>query len=262
MRDEAIKKLLARAALKFREASIESMPFDVGDRGGGTGDSYSMAYDSMRPELKDFCGPDWTFVHWPDCGIESFDMTRDEMVAAGRHLPKFDKAAWFGNIHSPSKEVAEHLTRPMLKRMAEENPDIMEVRHVARAVRGTQGYMTMPEMAKEYRILIDIGGNGYSGRVKWLLFSRRTLLMVERRYLEYFSEDLLPWKHYVPVRQDLSDLKERIVWTLENPEKAGEIAHNALGFAMENFSDDKILARVKTVFDNVNNHRIRRTTGR
>jgi hypothetical protein len=49
-------------------------------------------------------------------------------------------------------------------------------------------------------------GNGWSARLKVLLSSPRIVFIAERPYEEWFFEYLEPWKHYVPVKRDLSDL--------------------------------------------------------
>ena len=38
-------------------------------------------------------------------------------------------------------------------------------------------YISTPELVEKYSILIDIEGNGYSGRLKHLLWSHRPLLL-------------------------------------------------------------------------------------
>ena len=51
-------------------------------------------------------------------------------------------------------------------------------------------YISTPELVKKYSILIDIEGNGYSGRLKHLLWSHRPILLVDRPHKEYFFEFL------------------------------------------------------------------------
>jgi len=79
--------------------------------------------------------------------------------------------------------------------------------------------------------LIDIEGNGYSGRLKYLLWSHRPLLIVERNQHEYFFDYLEQWVHYIPVNNDLSDLITKINWCFQNYEKALIIAENAYNFS-------------------------------
>lgn len=86
-------------------------------------------------------------------------------------------------------------------------------------------------MVKTYSILIDIEGNGYSGRLKYLLWTLIPLLFVDRPYKEYFFEFLEEWKHYIPVKRDLSDLVEKTELCLLNYSRAQEIAKNAYEFS-------------------------------
>ena len=78
-----------------------------------------------------------------------------------------------------------------------------------------------------YSILIDIEGRGYSGRLKYLLWSHRPLLIVDRPHKEYFFEYLKEWEHFIPVKRDLSDLIDKTLWCLNNYNEALIIAENA-----------------------------------
>lgn len=250
-RVDALNELISKAADKYKMPEMLKMPLNTQDRGNEDPNArvYSMCYDRRRPELKPMCGPDWTFVRWPDSNIPCYEATRNEVMAAGGAEPKTEKACWFGNMNSPLNDAVEYLTRPRLVRIGGENTDIMEVRHVYPPLPAHHpDYRSMPDLVREYRAMIDIGGNGYSGRIKWLLFSRRPIVMVDRFYVEYFHDDLRPWEHYIPVRMDLSDLVEKVRWTLGHKEEAREMAERALSFAMENFTEDRLLARVKEVW--------------
>lgn len=252
-RVEALKRLLNKAADKYGMPGIKGMPLNTLDRGNEDPKVrvYSMCYRADAPSLKPMCGPDWTFVHWPESNIECYKKTREEVIAAGEKEPATEKACWFGNARSPLKDVIEHVTRPRLVRIGEENKDIMDVRHVFPPLPAHhKDYKSMPDLVRQYRAIIDIGGNGYSGRIKWLLFSGRPLIMVDRLYIEYFHEDLKPWEHYIPAKMDLSDIVEKVRWTLEHKEKAAQIAAGARNFAMENFTEDRLLARVRDVWVN------------
>lgn len=250
-RVEAIKRLFDRAARMFGEDGIRHMPINTLDRGNEDEATkvYSMCYRTDQPSLLRFCGPDWTFVFWPECNIPSYEETRDEVIKAGETTPKTEKACWFGNMNSPTKGVAEHITRPRLVQIGKQNPEIMDVRHVFPPLPAHHPeYRSMPDLVREYRAIIDIGGNGYSGRIKWLLFSRRPILMVQRMHVEYFHHELKPWEHYVPVRMDLSDIVEKVNWTLENGKEAREMSERALSFALENFTEERLLERVRDVW--------------
>jgi len=222
---------------------------DIGSRVWPQVKEHSMTYPKDQPERRDFCGPDWTFVHWPSSRIESSRETFEDILRAGGRSPACDKVAWFGNTKSAGRNVPEHRTRPLLvDHFGRLHPDRFEFK---KAGGKSKTYISLPEMVSKYRFLLDIGGAGYSGRTKFLLFSGRPLFMVERRYVEYFSEDLKPWEHFIPVRNDLSDLVEMHDWAVDNRLECERMGERAREFAVKNFTEEMILARLKTVFDNL-----------
>ena len=252
-REWAIRELLGRCARAYGENNVRDTRFNTEDRGAGddlTRKEYSMCYDARHPSQRKLCGPDWCFVHWPSAGIATFERARDDVLRASELPPERPGVAgWLGNLHSPLGDVPEHRTRPLMKAISDEHPDVLEVVHVPPSELRPDGagYMTLDGLVRRYGILIDIGGNGYSGRLKWLLFSRRPLLIVERNYVEFFHADLVPFEHFVPVREDLSDLLEHIAWVRDNPTDAQRIADNALSFALDAFSEPRLLERVLRV---------------
>jgi hypothetical protein len=166
------------------------------------------------------------------------------MVEAGSYEPLVDKVGWHGNIHSPMRDAYEHRTRPLLKELGEQNKDVCDIIHV----NGGEVHMSLPDLVKTYKYLVDIGGNGYSGRLPYLLFSNRPLLLVDRDYVQYFYEDLEPYVHYVPVKRDLSDFIEKVQWMREHEETCKDIARNAQQYALENFTYEKILEKIKNIY--------------
>ncbi len=50
---------------------------------------------------------------------------------------------------------------------------------------------------------------------------------------DYFHDRLIPWKHYVPVSEDLSDLKSKYDWAESHPHKAKRIADAGTQFMRE-----------------------------
>lgn len=103
-----------------------------------------------------------------------------------------------------------------------------------------------------YKYLIDIEGNGYSARIGLLLFSQRVVFMQERQWKQYYLFDLEPYKHYIPVKNDFSDLIDKIKEVESKGEDFyNEIAQNALKFAQENLMYKNAVERIqKIMFDN------------
>lgn len=233
------------------EVDFEKTKFNSSDR--GSENVYNFSYDKVtQPHLENTCGPDWTFVSWPSAGIDSFDETVEKIKRAGQKDALLEKVGWHGNIYSASQDVPESHTRPLLKKLSEENQDLLDVTHVDGHEIKTKG-TSLPELVRNYKYVLDIGGNGYSGRLTYLLFSNRPLLFVDRDHVQYYVKDLEPYVHYVPVKRDLSDLVDQIKWMRANEEECQKIAKNALEFAETNFTREKILQRVRYAAGNFMN---------
>ncbi|KAI5481256.1 hypothetical protein MNV49_004876 [Pseudohyphozyma bogoriensis] len=64
--------------------------------------------------------------------------------------------------------------------------------------------LSLEEMAT-HRYVMDVDGNAYSARFRTHLMSNQVVLK-STRYPEWYVGRIQPWLHYVPVRQDYSDL--------------------------------------------------------
>ncbi|PFH51623.1 glycosyltransferase family 90 protein [Amanita thiersii Skay4041] len=65
--------------------------------------------------------------------------------------------------------------------------------------------------AGNYKYVIDIDGNGWSGRFKRLLTSN-SLVFKSTVYPEWYIDRIAPWVHYVPIQVDLSDLHDALIF--------------------------------------------------
>ena len=41
----------------------------------------------------------------------------------------------------------------------------------------------------------------------------------DSEYYEHFYHQLEPWVHYVPMKQDISDIEERLQWAIEHDDE-------------------------------------------
>jgi hypothetical protein len=220
--------------------------YNFSDQGITNRLEYLMCYNKNKPELYKFCGPDWTFHSWPSANINSFEETRDEIIEASKIEPIINKVGWLGAINSKPREI--------LKSLNSEYLDIQDIRPIEGMIDNKiSNYKSLPELT-QFKILIDLEGVGYSGRFKYLLFTKRPILFVDRTYTEYFYNDLIPFIHYIPVKNDLSDLIEKIEWINNNYDKSQQIATNAYKFAITNFTQDKIIDRIYYVYNNIKNN--------
>lgn len=252
-RQFALKQLFSICSQIYKLPIVNVLRYDVSDRGNQTHPVYSMCYDKRLPYRKQFCGIDWVFYHWPSANISNYWQTVNEIMDASQKPPMYEKVGWYGNIASPLPDVIEYHTRPLLKRIGDQNPhlmDIIDVRPQNRIInQSVKNYITLPELVERYKYLLDIGGNGYSGRLKFLLYSGRPVLIVDRNYIEFFHDDLKEFVHYVPVKMDLSDLIEKILWLEEHPTEAQQIATNAREFALSHFTQKNLMDRILYVYN-------------
>ena len=166
--------------------------------------------------------PDFNFELWQQAGINDYEEFIKQIDVQGLLGFDINKVGWIGNPD----------TNPYRYRMleiGEGNKDIFDF--FVMNWNKPSNYISTPDLVKKYSMLIDIEGNGYSGRLKHLLHSHRPLLLVDRPHKEYFFEYLKEWEHYIPVKRDLSDLIEKTKWCIDNYDKALQIAENAYQFS-------------------------------
>lgn len=208
-----------------------SISIDTDDYSSNTqGICFSYSNDKNKTAI---LMPDYIFLSWPEIGVENYNETCKKIELRGQQDYKYDKLLWIGN-------VLTHESRQVLMNMYANNQKFdlygMSWEKSAEKLMPTK-YISLQDHA-DYKYLLNIRGRGYSGRVKFLLFSNRPLFYVERECDEFFTKDLKPFVHYIPVKSDLSDLEEKFNWAENNYEQAKLIAHNALVYAKENLTTE------------------------
>lgn len=99
--------------------------------------------------------------------------------------------------------------------------------------------MTQNEQLKS-KYLICLEGNDVGTSLKWQLASNSIVLMAKPTIEGWLMEGLLePYVHYVPLKDDLSDLDDIVKWCNNNDEACNEISTNARKH-MEQFMDKDI----------------------
>lgn len=87
-------------------------------------------------------------------------------------------------------------------------------------------FETLEAQAGRARMLVDVGGVTWSDRLPRELAAGATVLIVQnaRGSADYLEPYLRPWRHYVPVASDLSDLPDAVRWCNANPAECAAIA--------------------------------------
>lgn len=78
-----------------------------------------------------------------------------------------------------------------------------------------------------YKAIIMLEGNDVSSGLKWALYSNSVVMAPSPTKTSWAMEEyLVPWRHYIPLADDLSNVEEMMQWVIDNDEKAQEIANH------------------------------------
>lgn len=173
--------------------------------------------------------PDFNFHCWKEVGINDYEDMTNEISNSGLQNFEYNKVGWIGSTNT-------NIIRKLLLNIGNVNKEIFDIFDMQWNKKQFNDlepskYISLQDLVKKYSILIDVEGYGYSGRLKYLLWSHRPVIIVDRPHKEFFFEHLVEWKHYIPVKRNLSDLIEKTQWCRNNYDKASEIAQNAYEFS-------------------------------
>lgn len=80
----------------------------------------------------------------------------------------------------------------------------------------------------QYKFILAIEGNDVASNLKWIMSSNSIAFMVKPTYETWFMEGtLIPNHHYVLLKDDYSDLEEKVNYYSKNIEESLKIIHNA-----------------------------------
>lgn len=91
----------------------------------------------------------------------------------------------------------------------------------------------------EYKFILSIEGNDVASNLKWVMSSNSLAFMTKPKYETWFMEGrLIPNYHYVLLRDDYSDLEEKIDYYTVHNDEAEAIIANANAYTKQ-FRDEK-----------------------
>jgi len=92
-----------------------------------------------------------------------------------------------------------------------------------------------------FKYLISVDGNTCTWRrVPWIMLSNSVLIKQESSNVEWFYSAIKPYVHYVPVKNDISDVFSKLDWLKENDQQLKAISENASKFVEENLMPEDI----------------------
>ncbi len=88
-------------------------------------------------------------------------------------------------------------------------------------------YMTIPQQLK-YKFICCLEGNDVATNLKWVMSSNSLAVMPRPKYETWFMEgSLIPGYHYVEIKEDYSDLIEKMEYYIARPDEAETIIRHA-----------------------------------
>lgn len=209
---------------------------------------YDFYYCCKHASELDSVIPDFIFDGWPQAGIDSYSLITKEISEKGSIPFTIPKMLWIGNSKT-------HPRRTAFLEIAEKNSTLIDGfdtcvdKYIVEKKK--EKYISLSDHTK-YKYLIDIEGRGYSGRLKLLLFSKRVLFVQERLWKEFYHFDMIPYEHYIPIKNDLSDLIDQIHFVEQKgDEYYNEITKNAYSFACKYLSYDAAILRINKLIENL-----------
>lgn len=110
------------------------------------------------------------------------------------------------------------------------------------------GIATKPPMdfceQSRYKYSIYVDGHAFAFRLLRVMLSNSLVLRVESAfgYSGWYAEMLEPWKHFVPVKSDLSDLIAQVEWCKRNDAEARKIAEQGRQLAEKIYGEEYLCA--------------------
>jgi len=101
----------------------------------------------------------------------------------------------------------------------------------------------VPPMPKidhlDYKFILCLEGNDVATNLKWVMSSNSVAVMPKPKYETWFMEGkLVGGKHYIEIKDDYSDVEEKLRFYIDNPGEAQKIIENAHAW-VDRFKDKK-----------------------
>ncbi|SMO58102.1 Glycosyltransferase involved in cell wall bisynthesis [Saccharicrinis carchari] len=139
------------------------------------------------------------------------------------YLAKKNLLVWRGNVWTYQPHRIDFFQKHF------ENP-LCNIGHVNKADFDSTWLtdkLTIDEQLK-YKFILSIEGNDVATNLKWIMSSNSIAVMPTPKYETWFMEGTLkPDYHYIHIKDDYSDLNEKLNFYIRYPEKAEEIRINA-----------------------------------
>ena len=236
-----------------REAAfpLQSFPLTGVGIGDVVCDEFDFAFSSHNVRCMEVLLPDYIFNAWPEVGQYEFDANNEYVARVGETPPARNKCGWAGSRTHEQRRI-------MLDIMAQ-HPETFET-FIPGDVTNDASRMSFRDQILQWSCLVDVRGNGYSGRIPTLFHTGRAVLFVERVVRSWAGNMLntsdnhrsfapfQPFVHFVPVKADMSDLVEKATWLTTHPTEAAAIGHAGQALARQYFTHANAVEVIRQAF--------------
>lgn len=198
--------------------------------------------------------PDFIYDHWKSTGLDDYEQTAENFHRMPS--PKTAMIGWRG--------ADTHPTRKKLVELHDGKQFDFEFVHWDRTNEQqltATNFLSLEDQVLRWRYLLDVRGNGYSGRLKLLLHAPRVVFVQERCYKDDTWEHLVPWRHYVPVSEDFSDLADHLERLKSDPALERLILDSAAHFARAYLTRTAAYQRIAWLVRNLQSRKLPEALG-
>ena len=181
------------------------------------------AFVKSRP----ICESNENSVILPLNSIRHFNFIKDKVGFNN----KKNKAVWRGNAKQAHRQafLVQYFNNPLC--------DVGEVQGINDGAI-YKSYMSIREQLK-YKFIFSLEGNDVATSLKWIMSSNSIAIMPEPKFETWFMEGcLIPDVHYIKIKDDYSDIDDKIAFYLAHPNKCKEIIYNSNRY-IEQFKNQK-----------------------
>ncbi|XP_045165596.2 protein O-glucosyltransferase 1-like [Mercenaria mercenaria] len=193
-----------------------------------------FSFSKVPRQSWDIMYPAWTFWEggpavWPiyPTGLGRWDEQREIIPKAAKKWPwekKLNKGYFRGSRTSDERDPLVLLSR--------NEPDLVDAQYTKNQAWKSKADTLGADPAKEVRLedhcdhkyLFNFRGVAASFRFKHLFLCDSVVFHVGEDWMEFFYSAMKPWVHYIPVRQDLTDVRELLQFAQENDAVVHKIA--------------------------------------
>ncbi|KAA8496042.1 KDEL motif-containing protein 1 [Porphyridium purpureum] len=178
-------------------------------------------------------------------------------------MRKNSRAVFRGNYHMSQQLMAScwdtcvkstdwtKMSRGAMYKIAQKRPDLFDVKFTSKGPKDSPYFENVPVDPdaklklvefQAYKVVLSVGANAdWAERVRNLLFLNSALMKHDVKLQEWFYLLMQPFVHYIPVKEDMSDLIEQQQWAVDHDRDVEQIAANGVEFAQNVLSEAAML---------------------